>query len=240
MQTVNTTEELMFEDDAPESQLGIWLKRIVLIALVLAILGGIGYGLNSLMSGGAPAKKQVTIIKLLPDTPPPPPPPPKEPPKEQPKPDAPKEMKVEQPKPVETPPAEQLKMEGAAGDGPSAFASGAVNNDYKGGDIKTGNTIGGGPNKYQFAWYTDLLKNQIEDAMSKDKTLASGAYKVIVKVWVASNGAIERFELASSSGKEDIDALIKKQLEAMPKLSERPPGDMPQPVKLKVTARSVG
>jgi outer membrane biosynthesis protein TonB len=182
----------------------------------------------------------VTTIKLLPDTPPPPPPPPKEPPKEQPKPDAPKEIKVEQPKPVETPPAEQLKMEGAAGDGPSAFASGAVNNDYKGGDLKTGNTIGGGPNKYQFAWYTDLLKNQIEDAMSKDKTLASGAYKVILKVWVSSNGAIERFELASSSGKEDIDMLIKKQLEAMPKLSERPPGDMPQPVKLKVTARSVG
>ena len=60
MQTIDITEELMFEDDAPESQLGIWLKRIVLIAVVLAILGGIGYGINSLMSGGAPAKKQVT------------------------------------------------------------------------------------------------------------------------------------------------------------------------------------
>lgn len=240
MQTVDTTDELIIDDDARESQLGVWIKRIALILVGLAILVGIGYGINSLMSGGSPVKKQVTTIKLLPDTPPPPPPPPKEPPKEQPKPDAPKEIKVEQPKPVETPPAEQLKMEGAAGDGPSAFASGAVNNDYKGGDLKTGNTIGGGPNKYQFAWYTDLIKNQIEDAMSKDKTLASGAYKVIVKVWVASNGAIERFELASSSGKEDIDVLIKKQLEAMPKLSERPPGDMPQPVKLKVTARAVG
>jgi hypothetical protein len=240
MQTVDTTDELIIDDDARESQLGGWIKRIALIVVGLAILVGIGYGINSLMSGGSPVKKQVTTIKLLPDTPPPPPPPPKEPPKEQPKPDAPKEIKVEQPKPVETPPAEQLKMEGAAGDGPSAFASGAVNNDYKGGDLKTGNTIGGGPNKYQFAWYTDLLKNQIEDAMSKDKTLASGAYKVILKVWVSSNGAIERFELASSSGKEDIDMLIKKQLEAMPKLSERPPGDMPQPVKLKVTARSVG
>lgn len=240
MQTVDTTDELIMDDDARESQLGVWIKRVALIVVGLAILVGIGYGINSLMSGGSPVKKQVTTIKLLPDTPPPPPPPPKEPPKEQPKPDAPKEIKVEQPKPVETPPAEQLKMEGAAGDGPSAFASGAVNNDYKGGDLKTGNTIGGGPNKYQFAWYTDLLKNQIEDAMSKDKTLASGAYKVIVKVWVSSNGAIERFELASSSGKEDIDMLIKKQLEAMPKLSERPPGDMPQPVKLKVTARAVG
>lgn len=236
---LNKTEDFI-DDDAPESQLGVWLKRAGLILVGLVILGGIGYGISSLMSGGAPVKKQVTTIKLIPDEPPPPPPPPKEPPKEQPKPDAPKEIKVEQPKPVETPPAEQLKMEGAAGDGPSAFAAGAVNNDYKGGDLKTGNTIGGGPNKYQFAWYTDLLKNQIEDAMSKDKTLASGAYKVIVKVWVASSGEIERFELASSSGKDEIDVLIKKQLDAMPKLAERPPGDMPQPVKLKVTARSVG
>jgi len=237
----NKTYDPMLDDDEPESQIAVWVKRILLILVGLAILGGIGYGIMSLMSGSAPAKKQVTTIKLIPDTPPPPPPPPpKEPPKEQPKPDAPKEVKVEQPKPVETPPAEQLKMEGAAGDGPSAFGAGAVNKDYDGGDVSTGTKIGGGPNKYQFAWYTDLLKKQIEDAMSEDKTLASGAYKVVVKVWVASNGTIERYELASTSGKDDIDALIRKQLDTIPKLAEKPPSDMPQPVKLRVTARSVG
>lgn len=237
----NTAHDTDLDDDDNQSAARIWLKRIAIALVAIFILGALGYGISSLMSGGAPMKKQVTTIKLIPDTPPPPPPPPpKEPPKEQPKPDAPKEIKLEQPKPVETPPAEQLKMEGPAGDGPSPFGAGAVNNDYKGGEIGAGNKIGGGPNKYQFAWYTDLIKNQIEDAMSKDKTLASGAYKVVVKVWVASNGEIERFELASSSGKEEIDALIKKQLESMPKLAERPPGDMPQPVKLKVTARTVG
>jgi periplasmic protein TonB len=223
--------------DEQESATKIWLKRGVIILAALLVLGGIGYGISQLMKGGAPHKKQVTTIKLLPDTPPPPPPPPKEPPKEQPKQDQPKEMKVEQPKPVETPPAENLKMEGAAGDGPSPFAAGQVSNDYKGGDV---NTIGGGPNKHQFAWYTGLIKEQIEDALAKDPTLANGAYKLIVKVWVGPGGKIQRHELVGSSGKSDIDALVNKALDSMPVLTEAPPGDMPQPVKLKVTARSIG
>jgi TonB family protein len=147
-------------------------------------------------------------------------------------------VKVEQPKPVETPPAEVLKMEGAAGDGPSPFAAGAVNNEYKGGP--TADTIGGGPNKHQFDWYTGLIKEKIEDAISKDKDIATGSYKLIVKVWVAANGHIEKFELVSSTGDTAKDELVKKALDGMAPLSEAPPGDMPQPIKLKVTARSIG
>jgi periplasmic protein TonB len=224
--------------DEQESVAKVWLKRGVIIVALLSVLGGIGYGISQLMKGGAPHKKQVTTIKLLPDTPsPPPPPPPKEPPKEQPK-EQPKEAPKEpEPKPVETPPAENLKMEGPAGDGPSPFEAGNVTNDYKGGDV---NTIGGGPNKHQFAWYTGLIKERIEDALAKDPTLANGAYKVVVKVWIATNGKIQRHELVGSSGKSDIDDLINKALDGMPALTEGPPAEMPQPVKLKVTARSIG
>jgi TonB family protein len=85
-----------------------------------------------------------------------------------------------------------------------------------------------------------MIKSQIEQALAKDKTLASGAYKVVVKVWVASNGRIQRFEIAGSSGDPIIDALIKKAVDEMPALTESPPSDMPQPVKMRVTARSVG
>ena len=215
-----------------------WLKRIALILIALVVLGGLAYLVKSLMSGGSSHKKAVTTVKLLPDTPPPPPPPPpKEPPKEQPK--EVKEVKeVPQPKPEQTPPAEVLKMEGAAGDGPSPFAAGAVNSEYKGGEV--GTKIGGGPSKYQFAYYTGMIKTQIEQALAKDKALAIGSYKLVVKVWVAGNGHIERFEIAGSSGDPVIDGLIKKAVSEMPPLAEAPPADMPQPVKLKVTARSVG
>jgi periplasmic protein TonB len=227
------------QDDEQElSAKAIWLKRIAILLVAITVVGLVGYMMKGLFSGSTPGKKAVTTIKLLPDTPPPPPPPPKETPKETPK-EQPKEVKeVPQPKPEETPPAEVLKMEGAAGDGPSPFAAGAVNNEYKGGEI--GTKIGGGPSKYQFAWYTDLIKNKIEDAMAKDKVLANGAYKVVVKIWVASNGHIERYELVGTSGNSEKDILLKQALDSMPPLSDPPPSDMPQPVKLRVTARSVG
>jgi len=226
------------DDEQMPSVSAIWLKRIAIVLVAAVVLGLFGYMVKALFSGGTTHKKAITTIKLLPDTPPPPPPPPKEPPKEQPK-DQPKEMKeVPEPKPEQTPPAEVLKMEGAAGDGPSPFAAGTVSNEYQGGDV--GTKIGGGPSKYQFAWYTDLIKTKIEDAMAKDKTLSTGSYKVVVKVWVASSGRIQRYELVGSSGDADKDALVKKALDEMPPLSDPPPSDMPQPIKLRVTSRSVG
>ena len=231
---MQTTFDPILDAEQP-NQTSIWLKRSALIVLGLLVLVGIGYGIKKLMSGGeGEHKKKIMTISLKDLPPPPPPPPPKEQPKEQPK-----EIKeVQQPKPEQAPPTEVLKMDGPAGDGPSAFASGNPTGDYKGEDL--GNkTIGGGPNKHQFDWYTGLIKERVEDALTKDKTLASGAYKIVVKVWVAPNGGIQRYELVSSTGDNSIDGLIKKALDDMPALSDAPPNDMPQPVKLRVTARSV-
>ena len=236
---METTFDPLLDEEQP-SQISVWLKRIALILLGFLVLLAIGYGIKKLMSGNdSQPKKKMTTISLKDLPPPPPPPPPKEQPKEQPK-DQPKEVKeVQQPKPVQAPPTEVLKMDGPAGDGPSVFAAGNPTGDYKGEDL--GNkTIGGGQNIHQFDWYAGLVKERVEDALTKDKALASGAYKVIVKVWVASTGRIQRYELVSSTGDDSIDGLIKKALEDMPALSEAPPSDMPQPVKLRVTARSVG
>jgi periplasmic protein TonB len=237
---VQTTFDPILDDDQP-SQISVWMKRIAIALLGLLILAAIGYGIKKLMSGGdAHPKKKITTIALKDLPPPPPPPPPKEQPKEQPK-DQPKEVKeVPQPKPEQTPPTEVLKMDGPAGDGPNAFAAGNPTGEYKGEALGDTKTIGGGPDKHQFDWYTGLIKERIEDAMTKDKALASGAYKVIVKVWIAASGSIQRYELVSSTGDDAIDGLIKKALDTMPAISEAPPGDMPQPVKLRVTARSVG
>jgi periplasmic protein TonB len=233
---LNSDQEPSFDDEDSESKLAVWVKRIVIGLVVLAVLGGLGYGIKSLMSGGVTAKKQVTTIKLIPDTPPPPPPPPpKEPPKEQPK-EQPKEIKVEQPKPAEAPPAEQLKMEGPAGDGPSAFAAGAVSNDYKGGEVKTIGSDGGA----KFNWYAGLLKNQIQDALEKDNKLKEGQYKLVVSVWLKANGDIEKLEWSSTDALPDIQQGVKVALDNMPAMREAPPEGMPQPIKLRITARKMG
>ena len=51
-------------DDEADSKVSTWLKRILIALVALSLLGGIAYGIKSLMSGGAPQKKQVTTIKL--------------------------------------------------------------------------------------------------------------------------------------------------------------------------------
>lgn len=227
-------------DDVPVSGVRLWTKRLLVALLVVAVLAGIGYGIKKLFSGGATQKKQITTVKLLPDTPPPPPPPPpKEPPKETPK-EQPKEAPKEpEPKPVEAPPAENLKMEGAAGDGPSPFQAGAVNNEYKGGDVTTGPKIGGKKNMAAFAWFTNKVDAQIKKALDAETALNKTKYQVDVRVFLNAGGEIDHAELIDSSGDAETDALIRKVLSRIPPLNEAAPEDMPRKVVVRMASKNM-
>ncbi|MFJ5446900.1 TonB family protein [Methylobacillus methanolivorans] len=211
----------------------------VWIVVGVMVVSALGYGIYSLLSSKpGPKKPPVTTVKLLPDTPPPPPPPPKEPPKEQPK-EEPKEIKVEQPKPVEAPPEPQnLKMEGEAGDAPSAFGAGKVTSDYSGGDV--GVKIGGSKGLSAYAWYTNQIKSSIENAIAEQPELAKEQYRIVVELWLAKDGRVEKIELLNGSGEEKKDGLLRKALQSIKRMPEAPPEDMPQPVKLRITAKNMG
>ena len=226
------------EDSLDEAPSKLWLRRIGLLLLICGLFAGAWSLLNILLDSKSSPKKPVTTVKLLPDTPPPPPPPPKEPPKEQPKQEQPKEIK-EPPKQEAPPePSEVLKMEGAAGDGPSPFSAGTVTNEYKGGDV--GTKIGGKKGMAAFAWFTGQIKSRIEAALAAEKELASAQYRMVVHVWFAKDGRVERADLQGSSGDTQTDELIRKAISAMPAMAEAPPEDMPQPVKLRITSKNTG
>ncbi len=215
----------------------IWLKRGLITVLVLAVIYVIGLGIQKLFSGGAPHKKQMTTVKLIPDTPPPPPPPPpKEPPKEQPK-EQPKEMpKAPEPKPAEAPPAETLKMEGPAGDGPSAIQAGTVTNENLAGKLATIGSDGGA--KYQ--WYAGQIKNQIEKAIEANKKLTQGQYKLVVSVWLKPNGEFERLSLDQSDAQPEVEQSLRETLNNLSAMREKPPENMPMPIRLRISAKKVG
>ncbi|KQT41820.1 MULTISPECIES: TonB C-terminal domain-containing protein [unclassified Methylophilus] len=232
LQDLNVTS-----DQVQVSTARVWITRMAIALLILAILTGIGYGIKKLLGGGPAHKKQITTVKLLPDTPPPPPPPPpKEPPKETPK-EQPKEAPKEpEPKPAETPPAETLKMEGAAGDGPSPFQSGAVNNEYKGGAVATIGSDGG----VKFRWYAGLVKSQIERAIERDKKLTQGQYKIVVSVWLKPNGQFERLSVDQSDTTPEIEQGIREALNDLPAMQDSPPENMPMPIRLRISAKKMG
>ncbi|AOF81919.1 hypothetical protein BSY238_805 [Methyloversatilis sp. RAC08] len=219
-------------------------RRVRNILLALVGMGFVGYGgywLKSQFSTPSAPTRQVTKISIIPDTPPPPPPPPRE--EKRPEPKEQKDVKVEQPKPVEAPPqqAEQLKMEGAAGDGPSAFASGDVTNEYKGGDI--GSTIGGAPakpNRMQYAFYTNALQRHIQDELARNRNVKQIDYRVVVKVWLGRDGSIQRAVLDESTGDDKADSALSAALADMRAFRDAPPADMPQPIRLRITNRLTG
>jgi len=204
---------------------------VVVCGIVLAL---IAWGLHTLMGSKAGNKpRQPKISLMTPPPPPPPPPPPKfekkiEPPKDL------KEVKVEQQVQKAEPPAPtpELKMEGAAGDGPSAFSSGKITSE----DLsKMGNGKGelGGLN---FNNYSIMLKSELQRYLSKDSNLRHRQYRVEVHVWLAADGSLKKSELINGTGDEATDDEIRQALASTPRFREAPPANMPQPIRLRIAS----
>lgn len=207
------------------------MGAVVLVAGVLVLVGMIGWGLYSLLASKGHAPKKPPKISLLPDRPPPPPPPPPPKPPEPPKAEQ-KEVKAEPPKePQPQAQNEPLKMEGAAGDGPSPFAAGPVSKEYIGGD--TGSAGG----RMQNWMFVDRLQRHLQEALNRNRKLREVDYRVTLRIWLAGDGTVKRAELMQSTGNAKVDALLKETLLEVAAMREAPPQDLPQPIRIRVTTR---
>jgi protein TonB len=204
------------------SPLRRWLQRLALAFGMFAFVGVVAWAGFNLSHGTTGPARQVARIALLPDTPPPPPPPPPEKPKIEPK----NEFKQQADKPkTPTPPEpQQLKMEGQAGEGPSPFAAGKVENEYIGGDIGNGQ---------RFAAYVGRVAQLIQDEISKHNLKVVGAR---VYLWLTPQGTVERYEV-SGAGSAEIERQLRTAVANLGKLPEAPPQDMPMPMGLEISER---
>ncbi|HZF25295.1 MAG TPA: TonB C-terminal domain-containing protein [Steroidobacteraceae bacterium] len=188
--------------------------------------GAIVYFIKSIISGTpAPVKQIVQEVRIIR----PPPPPPEEPPP----PEVQDEVKVpepeEQPQDAnnDPPPGEQLGLDAEGTTGGDDFGLMA----RKGGrDLLA--TNGGA-----FAWYTGQLKNAILERLQDNKRLRGGSYSVVVRLWLKADGGIERVQLASSTGSDEIDQAIEGALSNLTRVAQAPPLEMPQPVSLRIVSR---
>lgn len=212
------------------------IVRNALIALAaLVLLGLAGWGLSKLLSGGSDAPRKPPKITLVPTTPPPPPPPPKE--EKKPEPPKPQnEPKPEMAPPKEAPPAppsQDLKMEGPAGNGPSAFSAGRISNEDLSQIGKGGATAGGGLFN-PFTNYANLMKGELQRLLGRNRELRQRMYQVEVLLWVGRDGRVTRHQLARGTGDAEFDALLDQAFQAAPSFSTPPPDQMPQPIRLRV------
>ncbi|MGD0961550.1 MAG: energy transducer TonB, partial [Methylomonas sp.] len=164
----------------------------------------------------------------------PPPPPPPQPKVEQPPPPDVKqkiEEPEEEPEPLpDTPPDEApardlgLDAEGTAGS--DAFGLAA----HKGG---TGLFGGGDP----YAHYGNMVKNEILSLLTSHEELRRKGYTANIKIWLKSDGTVERVEIAKGSNDAEIDDILNRLLDKLKKVAEPPPPGMQQPLKYRISDR---
>jgi len=73
--------------------------------------------------------------------------------------------------------------------------------------------------------------------LSGHDELRRRGFTAIVKVWLKSDGEIERIELSKGSNDPEIDEILSHLLDKMKKVAEPPPPGMKQPIKLKISSR---
>jgi periplasmic protein TonB len=169
-------------------------------------------------------RQVVQVIKIIrpPEAPPPPPPPP---PEKVPEPIVPP---TPEDKPVDQSDSQQLGIDAEGSAGGDSFG---LTGRPGGRDL-----VGGGTGA--FVWYTTMLKDLVQDVLSSDTRARRGKYTVVVRVWVARDGRIERVALTQPTGNHELDSAIEQALNRGGRVREAPPIEMPQPVTLKIVSRS--
>lgn len=163
---------------------------------------------------------QVTLIT-------PPPPPPSLPPEDQP--EVPKEKEQVIDKLDETMPDEDkgpdtsnelgLDADGSAGgDGFGLVAR-------KGGR----GVIGGG--------YGALVVQEINTLLTDDDQLRHKAYTLVLSIWISPTGTIEKYKIDRQAGDEKVIAMVTSALTKMGAVSEGPPLEIPQPIRIRIKSR---
>lgn len=209
-------------DARPDTSAGRkWSERVGLVVAILVFAGLLLWAGLSLSKGSRGPARQVAKIALLPDTPPPPPPPPPDKPRIEPK----NEIRRQMDKPkTETPPEpQQLKMEGAAGEGPSPFAAGDVKNDYIGGDIGNGEL---------FANYAGRIAQFLQEELTRRKVKVGSARVVL---WLSPDGGIQRYEIKGAPPPDEKE--VRTFMAEVHRVPDLPPQGMPMPFGLEISSR---
>ena len=203
------------------------LPFVIIACGITAIGCGAALLVRNFLSTEAPTPKKVVqeirIVRPPPeDLPPPPPPPPEE------------KVDLSEPEPAPDPVASNEPPPGDLG----LDADGTAGSDSFGLLGRKGGRDLLGTGGSAFAWYAGLLKGEILEQLQEVKAARSGAYSVVVKVWVRSDGSVERIRLAQSTGDRERDSAIETALARIDRISQGPPSDMPQPVSLKIVSRA--
>jgi protein TonB len=102
---------------------------------------------------------------------------------------------------------------------------------------KGGRDLLGAGSGDQYKWYGQILKNDLIDKLAEIRDIRRDRYSVVVRLWLAPDGRIQRFSVVNSTGDNRLDRDLALALESLDRVSEVPPAGLPQPVRLRIVSR---
>ena len=199
------------------------------IAAIALIVGFVWFVRIMMASKTSKPDRQVQIVQLI--RPPPPPPPPDQPPPPPPE-KTQESLPKDEPEPTpneEPPPAEPM---GIDAQGSAEKTRLDLPHAHGGSDLIGGN------GKAIFAWYTNRLKDAVQERLAADSQIGTKRFSCSVRVWLEADGRIKQVKLATTSGDRALDQRIESDLSSLARLSDSPPLEMPQPITMKIASRS--
>lgn len=195
------------------------------VIAVLLTVGFVWFVRVMMASKTAKPTRQVQIVQIIRPPPPPPDQPPPPPPEKTEVP-LPKDQPNEPPPEDAPAPAQPLGIDAEGSAGSDAFGLAARSG---GSDLISGN------GSSLFAWYTNKVKDVITEKLSNDSQIAlkcGKRYSISARTTIETDGRINP-KLASTTGTPECDQRIEADLASMPRMSDPPPPEMPQPVTWK-------
>ena len=206
-----------------------YLVRLAGGVVAVALIAGFVWFVRTMMAAksGRP-ERQIETVQIIRPPPPPPDQPPPPPPEKTDEP-LPKDKPEEPPPDNSPPPAGPLGLDAQGSAGEDAFGLAAR---AGGGDLVGGNGTA------VFAWYTNRVRDAIRDKLSADGRIGSKRFSFTVLVWIEADGRIKQVKAVSSTGDGALDKAIEADVSSLQKLSDSPPLEMPQPIRLQIVSRS--
>ncbi len=217
-----------FEDEPPSRPAG---QRIALAVGGLALVGGLAGLAAFLLKGSGPAARphqepHITQVMLPPPPPPPPPkPPPPQPQKtvvERPREQVSPQRATARPKAMKVPSPPAAVTTSITGPGPGSLASGnGGGGDCLGSACGSGDGTGGDNDAY----YSSIVKSQIEAAIRRDEKLRFATYRLRVTFQLDGAGHVTRASIGSFEGDAEARAEVARVLQEV-STNDAPPAEM--------------
>ncbi len=227
---------------SPDAEASDKRKLALWLIAGLAVLALLAWGVSHIkLSGSGSKPKQQTVKITLPDTPPPPPPKPEEK-RPEPKQDNKPQQQQEQKQAPVAPPQTKIDDAPSSNGSSNLPPSGKVENESSRGIVNLG--PGGGvpsaEDRRKSQFYVNNIRRALKEELERHLDTEERQLVVTFSVWISADGHLSKYELVPT-GNPRADADARQAFEATVKtLRLEKPGDVIQPLRLKLTLLQQG